>query len=453
MGAEKLLFEKSAFVLLSVTIAAGCGAANGGTEPGSALPGEADPAAQRPEAMAADRRLEAGGRLERQALVQAVVERNPSVEAARQAFRAARAREPQAESLPDPMLMYEFAPFSIGSSRVKYGQTVRVSQTFPWPGKVLGKRRSARAMADAMREEIEVVRLELALEASELFDEYWLTERKLAVNTTHQKLLGELGQTARVQYEVGRGSLQDPLQAEVELTMLERMTLMLEAERSMIRAQLNALLHRRPEAPLPPPPDSLEVSEAPPPPSSALQRQALANRGELRALGARVRAAQAMGQAASREYYPDVTVSGSYSSMWEMWEHQWMVGIEVPIPLNRGSRAGMVEEASAEAASNRSQVAREADTILREVEMNRLRVIESIGVVDLYRRRLLPVARDQLKAARAGYGTSANDFFAVIGAQKNLLDVEIAFEEARAELSKRRARLARSIGEMPGGER
>jgi outer membrane protein, heavy metal efflux system len=450
-----MFIGKSKWCWLVALAVIGCSGSNGAAAGrGSAYPDEEVEAA-RPERAAAERQLAAGSRLERRALVRAVLARNPDVDAARHAYRASRARVAQADALPDPMLMYEFAPLSIGSNKVPYGQTIRLSQSFPWPGKLAGRERSAQAMADSMREEIEVTKLELALEACELHDDYWLVERGLEVNRAHQKLLRELGASARAQYEVGRGSLQDPLQAEVEITHLEHQDLMLKAERSALVARLNALLHREPEAKLPGPPDELEISEQEPPPSKKLQEQALAQRGELRAASARIRAAQSMIQVAGREYYPDLTLSGTYSSMFMDIEHQFMVGIEFPIPLARASRGGAVDEASAEAAGARSGVAREIDAIRREVDVARLRVVEAIHIVHLYRARLIPVARQQIAAARSAYQTGASDFQALISAERNLREVELAHYVAQAELSKRRAQLERTLGQMPGlgGER
>src|SRR5882672_6715430 len=53
-------------------------------------------------------------KLERRALIRAVLDRNPSVESARQAWRAALARYRQAGAYEDPMLMASVAPLSIG---------------------------------------------------------------------------------------------------------------------------------------------------------------------------------------------------------------------------------------------------------------------------------------------------------------------------------------------------
>jgi outer membrane protein TolC len=70
--------------------------------------------------------------------------------------------------------------------------------------------------------------------------------------------------------------------------------------------------------------------------------------------------------------------------------------------------------------------------------------------VKLFEERLVPVARDQVDAARAGFIASRNDFVAVISAEKNLRSVELDYQMARATFDRRRAELDRALGRMPG---
>jgi hypothetical protein len=53
-------------------------------------------------------------------------------------------------------------------------------------------------------------------------------------------------------------------------------------------------------------------------------------------------------------------------------------------------------------------------------------------------------------AARAGFIASRNDFVAVVGAEKNLRSVELAYQIARADLDRARAELDRAVGRVPG---
>jgi outer membrane protein TolC len=79
-----------------------------------------------------------------------------------------------------------------------------------------------------------------------------------------------------------------------------------------------------------------------------------------------------------------------------------------------------------------------------------LRVRESARVVELTEQRLVPAARDQLRAAMAGFTSGRNEFTAVIDAEKNQRDVELRLHTARAELWRRMAALDRALGRPAG---
>jgi len=70
--------------------------------------------------------------------------------------------------------------------------------------------------------------------------------------------------------------------------------------------------------------------------------------------------------------------------------------------------------------------------------------------LDYSRNGSLPVARDQIDAARAGFTASQNPFMAVVEAEKNLRSVELDYQMARAECDRHRAELDRALGRIPG---
>jgi len=91
--------------------------------------------------------------LQRDILIQTVLDRNPSVEAARLAWLATVETETQARSLSDPSLSYSMAPQTITDGDVRYGQVLRVAQRFPFPGTLKLQGRIAGAEAEASFEE------------------------------------------------------------------------------------------------------------------------------------------------------------------------------------------------------------------------------------------------------------------------------------------------------------
>lgn len=97
-----------------------------------------------------------------------------------------------------------------------------------------------------------------------------------------------------------------------------------------------------------------------------------------------------------------------------------------------------------------SDVARMSDMARTQVFVSMKQLEESEHVLRLFETRLLPVAREQIDAARAGFITSQNPFAAVIDAERNLRTVELEYEMKRADFAQRRAQLDRALGRIPG---
>jgi cobalt-zinc-cadmium efflux system outer membrane protein len=391
--------------------------------------------------------------LARAAYVRAVLRSNPSIESARQGWRAALARVRQAGVFEDPMVDLRIAPLSVGSSEARAGYEVGMSQKLPWFGKRSLEASVAAAEAEASKSDFEAARRELAFTAVTLYDRYFVAARSLEINAEHVQLLQAFRAGAVAQYESGRASAQDPLQAEAELARLERDTAVLASQRDVIAAQMNELLHRPPDSPLPPPPGDLDL--AMPPEASShtqLEAQAVATRPDIVAVRQRAHAEEVRANKAERDYYPDFTISTSYSSMWDMPQHRWMVGLGFNLPIQTGGHAGAADEARATRAQFESDASRMEDAARTQVFVALRQTEESKQVLELYEQRLLPVARSQIDAARAGFTASRSPFLAVVEAERNLRSVELDYQMARAECDRRHAELERALGRIPGLE-
>lgn len=396
----------------------------------------------RPPASADAAAVTTAAQLDRAALVDTVLARNPDIEAARQAWRAAVEKYPAAVALDDPMLSYELAPLSV-AGEAPFGQRVEVSQKLPFPGKRRLAGEAALAHAEAAAADYDAMRVELTAAASDLYDDYYLGARALEVNAHHRELLESMKKSAIAQITVGRGSQQDALQAGAEIIELERERLALEAQQATTVARINGLLHRDVGAPVPPPPATLVVTA----PASA---DASASHPKVAAAQARVRASEAEVAVARRDFYPDLELMASYDTMWDMPEHRWMVGVAVEIPLQRGKRRAAVAEARAEQAKAEAELAGARDAIAVDVAAARRGVDETRQGLDLYERRLLPTARERVDAALAGYASGANDFQTVIEAEQALRETTLKVETSRAELDRRATALNAALGREGG---
>jgi outer membrane protein TolC len=387
--------------------------------------------------------------LERAALIREVLARNPDVAAARAAWRAALARYPEETALDDPMVSYSIAPLTIRDERV--GQAVQIEEKLPTPGRRALAADVALAEAEAARGDVQTTRLDLALMASTTFDDYYVATRGLAINADHAKLVADFRKAVEIHFSTGHGSAQDAIEAEMEAAHIDHDRLALESQRDVAIAELNGLLHRAPDASIPPPPEALELPPDVDAPLATLETVADGVRPELATERARVRGADAAVELANKDFLPQVSVMARYDAMWDMPDMRWMLGVTVEIPLARARRHAAVERAEADAARARSEAAKTEDAVRVDVARARDRVLGSEHVLHVYDAELLPLGKARVDAARAGFVADQNNFDVVIGAERALRSVELDREQMIADAWRRRAELDRALGRLPGG--
>ena len=389
-------------------------------------------------------------RLDRSRLVTAVLERNPSLAVARQTWRAALARFPQATSLEDPMLGFGLAPLSIGSNRVDPGTRIDLSQRLPFPGKRRLRGEAALAEAEAAGEDWETLRLELATLACRLFDDWVLAARALEINALHAALVDESLRTALARYAAGEESKSAVLQAElaVSRSLYERVAL--ESDAEGVAQRINTLLHRPTDRPIPDAPARVDLPEDPPESIEDLVARALAARPELGAADARSRAAEARVDLAAREYLPDFTLVGAYDRIWQEDALQPFVGVQFNVPLALGRRRAALEQSRAELEGSEHQRTALEDDVRLSVASAALRLSQARTAEAIVRDRLLPAAGEQVETARTSYAAGRSTIAALIDSLRELHEIELAHHQARAEIAIRRAELDRALGRIPG---
>lgn len=393
--------------------------------------------------------------LEREILVRAVLQRNPTLRSAHAAWRAALARYPQETSLADPMLGVGVGPRSFATNDVRDAWRADISQEIPFPGKLALKGEVALAEADAAAGDFEAARIRLATITSLLFDDYYLAARTLEVEDHHVALLEELEQSATSRLESGEATLQDPVQAAAELAHRRHDRIRYETLLRTTAQQLNLLLHRPPDLSIPPPPK--ELIPAPLPQdipdtgdAAALVRRALAARPELRAVKSRVTSGEATVSLAEREYFPDFTVTAGYDAFWQERPLQPSVGLQLNIPLRRERRAAALDEAEAKLSRAYSDEQAAVDEVRFSVASAVERLREAQHVLHLQETEVLPAARQFVEAARIGFETGGGTFQTLIEAERGLRTAELDYETARTDLSRRTSELVSALGRTPG---
>jgi outer membrane protein TolC len=422
-------------VVLLVALAARPAAGLAAQNPGSAA-GAPDP-------------FQGASELDRAALQAAVLERNQRLAATRAALLAAEARVDGAAGLENLSLRSGLAPLSIGSSTVDLGFEVEAMQMLPSGGRRPLRRAVAAAEAEQADAELAVLRLELAEQASNLYDDLYLARRALATTAEHARLLEDLSRVAAARYAAGLASQQDLLQAEVELAHLQHDVVLLQSAEESTRAMVNALLHRDSGAALPPLPEALPALPAKQLDDALLHEQALAARPELRANAAGIRAREGALALARLGGRPDFGVGAAYSSMWSDDEHRFTIGGTLSWPVWRKRVRAAAAEAEAQLLEAESSRQALLDEVQRDVAVALAGLRAAHHLVDVLESRLLPASRDRLRAARAAFEAGRDDFTALVGAARDLRSFELRYHEALVGLYRSHAALERAAG---GGE-
>lgn len=381
------------------------------------------------------------------ALIDAVLARNPTLAQMVAAWQAASARYPQVTSLDDPMFGATVGPASIGSNDVDFAYRLEVSQKIPWHGKLGLRGQNALAEASAAGNDVHDVRLQLVESARTAFFDYYLVERALVVNEEAQRLLKEFRENALERFRNNQAPQQDVLQADVEIGRQRERHLILERMKKVAIARINTLMHLPTNSPLPPAPKGVEKAEALPD-VLLLQERAVAQRPDLKALADRIAAEQASLGLAYKEFYPDFDVMAAYDAFWQSPERDLrpMLGVKLNLPVQRSKRHAAVAEAQARLAQRQADLARQIDQVNLQVEEAYQLVRESERAVRLYEETILPAARENVKAAIAAYTTGKVPFLSLIEAQRNLINLRDRYYETTADLNRRRATLERVIG-------
>jgi cobalt-zinc-cadmium efflux system outer membrane protein len=379
--------------------------------------------------------------------VRIVLERNPTLDQIRASAAALAARYSQVTSLDDPMFSFNTAPGSAWSGPgTDYAARVEISQKFLSPGKRGLKGTAARAEAAAAAEDIEDARLQLAEATRSALADYYLAVKGSAVAEENGKLLSEFRKNAETLYKNGKGQQQEILQEDLEIARLEERVVTLRRARQVAIAQLNTLMHLPPDGPLPPPAD-LGASGVLP--EVTRLRELASERPDIRAAVSRVAAEEATLALALKQYNPDVEVMGAYDGFWQESGGrplQWQVGARVNIPLQYGRLSGAVNEARANVARRRAELARLTDQVNLQVQEAFEKVRETDEIVHLYETKILKAAEANVKEAQTAYINAKIPFLNFLEAQRNRVALTDRYYEAVAESARRRAALERVVG-------
>jgi outer membrane protein TolC len=347
--------------------------------------------------------------------------------------------------------------------------TVRLTQTFPFPGKLSLAEHAAREDESAAAATAGQIKLDAVRDMKTAYYELaFAQEERAIVDRTGTLIEGLIG-VAQARYTVGTGVQADVLGARVNAARLGEVAAMVDAEERDALARLNAMLDRPSDTPVGSaviPPRLIRLagadSAAPvrfkssalgaPPvgspllPVDSLQALAVAQSPMLHAHEARIAAQERRVALAEKAHLPDFDVSVEYDER-PNFPNYVSAFVSIPLRLQRGRKQDQdVVGARAELAALHAEHTAELNTLRQRIASLASDAERARTQVALSLKAVLPQAHASLESATASYQSGRADFTAVSGAQTILFTYETAYARAVADFATTIAQLESVVG-------
>lgn len=370
---------------------------------------------------------------------------SPKMRAAFDRWAAALERIPQARSLDNPTLSFEY--FS-EQKNLRYQATLE--QMFPAFGKLGLRDKVTAAQAETAAHEFEAERFVVYDRVVKAFYEYHYLSRATAATADNLQLLADLEKVLTTRYGAGVAAFSELIKVQLEKDRMTSELASMKDERGARSAMLGALLNLPGHEVLPwpkvTPPGPLAIDEA------VLAEMIADLNPELKAADSMIAAEEARVELAKKSYLPDFTLGASWMVMpgtggsGDESDVSLMAGITVPIWWGRYRSEFREAAAMAKAAALDRDERR--NMLRAELSMAVVKIRDADRRAALFSTSLIPKAGQALEVARQEFAAGKVDFMTLIDAQRVLLDFKLQAERAAVDREIANAEIGCCVGKF-----
>ena len=371
---------------------------------------------------------------------------SPELAAVALTAEAATARIISAGALPDPTLRVE-ADNLDNRNVAMNGQTTtfRLMQEFPLWGKLGLKRDIATFDATAARYRSRGVEFDLIARVKSVFAARYATFRAYVLTQRTLETVSTAAATMRDRYTQGGATQEDVLRLEIEGEELRIELERLRGQQTKTAAQLNALINRRPDAPL-----AVPAALRPLPAESKMGVAALLDRAvrlnpmiaEGRAKTGSAAAAQTL---ADRNRYPDVSLGVMTTRDRDGYAGTGVMG-ELRVPLQWGAKQAEVDAASADRAAAEQRLNTLKATLGGEIAGMLAEYRATAKTLDILQQHHLPKSEVVVRSALSGLESGQGDSLRVLDAIRQLRNVQLEILKTQVQQQASLAEIEKAIG-------
>ena len=386
-------------------------------------------------------------------LIEAALEKNPDVLAAKSKWEVFKERPPQAGALDDPMLGLGLVNLPVDTFSFRNEdmtmKELSVTQRVPYPGKRGLRSEMAQKEAEAALSDYEEAKNKVSREMKMAYFDLFYANRAIEVTERNREILKLLNQIAETRYSVGEGIHTDVLKAQVELSKMIDELIMLNQSKRTLKARINTLLHQPPFAPLGDPAEVMPEKFSADP--EELVKSAARNRPLLQSMKKMVERNRAGLRLAEKDYYPDFDFKLAYgqrddgpmSRRADMVTA--MVGINLPL-WYKAKQERKVAESQKDIQWAKDQLAAMTNEI-RFMISDKLTEIERVEKqMELLITGIIPLATLSLDSAMSSYRVNKVDFITVLDSLMTLFKYEIQYYRLLTDSRKSIAEIEIAVG-------
>lgn len=380
---------------------------------------------------------------------------NPGLSEIKARAEAMTAVPSQEGTLPDPALKFgalylptnSFNPHQDDFTMMEVG----INQEIPFPGKLALREKIAEQEALAAADSVDEARLRLIREVKQSWWRLFYYDRALNLVDETEHFSQQLIDIAQAKYKVGKGTQQDVLLAQLELSRLKNEKLDLVSLSHGQNARINALLDRAAKTPVQIPAEA--EFKLPVIVETALQDKAL----HIRPLFAQHRKMLDAGLArvnlAQKGFYPDFTVGAAYDVRQNTPTGQSrsdfasvQLSMNVPIYADR-KQAKAVDQRQSELLQAQYALHDDHRKIQAEIAAKAVEYQQTKEKLLLLEHEIIPQAQQTVNSLLAGYQVSQANFSDLLRTQLSLFQYQTQYWQALVSTQEILAELSAEVGE------
>lgn len=354
-----------------------------------------------------------------------------------------------ARSIPQPSVSFDYFIQSVQTRVGPQRARVGIRQSLPWPSGLVAESEAAASEARAAQRSFEASLLAVRRSVAVAYWDLWELRTTRRIHVEHLAVIEDLAEAASARLSTGESTLADQQQVELEVARIEDNILgMKEAERgaeARLRAEVGLTASTPVPTPSAPPERGLPKLAA-----SSLAAEARAH-PSVQGRGSLADASESAARVARAERLPKLALGAGWIVTDALedgagGEDAFTIGAGLEVPLWQRSRAARVQAAESEAQARRAEQDALRDRTEAELISGLAALRDAHRRVELHTGTLVPQAKAAHASVLGSYVVGRTGVAQALLAQRDLLEIRIALESARASHARAWARVEEAVG-------